>query len=47
LDNYSIHGSKIAQVALHFAKKVRLHFLPPYCPEHTASKECGKTCTPT
>jgi transposase len=35
LDNFSIHGSKIAQVALsHFAKKVRLHFLPPYCPEH-------------
>jgi transposase len=35
LDNYSIHGSKIAQVALsHFAKRVRLHFLPPYCPEH-------------
>ena len=35
LDNYSIHYSKIAQVALsHFAKRVRLHFLPPYCPEH-------------
>jgi len=35
LDNFSIHKSKIAQVALsHFAKKVRLHFLPPYCPEH-------------
>lgn len=35
LDNFSIHSSKIAQVALtHFAKKVRLHFLPPYCPEH-------------
>ena len=35
LDNYSIHSSKIVQVALsNFAKKVRLHFLPPYCPEH-------------
>ena len=35
LDNYSIHSSKIAQVALsHFARRVRLQFLPPYCPEH-------------
>jgi transposase len=35
LDNYGIHSSKIVQVALsHFAKKVQLHFLPPYCPEH-------------
>ena len=35
LDNYSIHSSKIAQLALsHFARRVRLHFLPPYCPEH-------------
>jgi len=35
LDNYSIHHSKIAAVALsNFASRVRLHFLPPYCPEH-------------
>lgn len=35
LDNYSIHSSAITGVALsHFAKRVRLHFLPPYCPDH-------------
>jgi transposase len=37
LDNYSIHSSKICEVALsHFASKVRLHFLPPYSPDHNA-----------
>ena len=37
LDNFSIHSSKIATVALsHFASKVELHFLPPYCPDHNA-----------
>lgn len=35
LDNYGIHSSKIIGIALsHFARRVRLHFLPPYCPEH-------------
>lgn len=35
LDNYGIHSSGIIQVALaHFARRVRLHFLPPYCPDH-------------
>ncbi len=35
LDNYKIHSSKIIAIALaHFARRVRLHFLPPYCPEH-------------
>ena len=35
LDNYGIHSSTIIGVALsHFAKRVRLHFLPPYCPDH-------------
>lgn len=35
LDNYSIHHSQIIGIALtHFARRVRLHFLPPYCPEH-------------
>jgi transposase len=37
LDNYSIHSSKICAVALsHFASKVKLHFLPPYSPDHNA-----------
>jgi transposase len=35
LDNYRIHDSKITQAALHgFGGRVRLHFLPPYCPQH-------------
>jgi transposase len=35
LDNYGIHSSNIIAVALaHFARRVRLHFLPPYCPDH-------------
>lgn len=34
LDNYGIHSSKIATIALsHFAARVRLHFLPPYSPD--------------
>ena len=37
LDNYSIHSSKIIAVALaNFAARIRLHFLPPYCPDHNA-----------
>ncbi len=33
LDNYRIHDSQMTQIALrHFAKRVVLHFLPPYCP---------------
>jgi transposase len=35
LDNYKIHSSQIIGIALtHFARRVRLHFLPPYCPDH-------------
>ena len=35
LDNYGIHSSNIIGIALsHFAKRVQLHFLPPYCPDH-------------
>jgi transposase len=35
LDNYKIHSSTIIGVALsHFARRVRLHFLPPYCPDY-------------
>jgi transposase len=37
LDNFSIHSSHIIGVALmNFAKRIRLHFLPPYCPDHNA-----------
>jgi transposase len=35
LDNYGIHSSNIIAIALaHFAARVRLHFLPPYCPDY-------------
>ena len=34
LDNYGIHSSQVIGIALtHFARRIRLHFLPPYCPE--------------
>lgn len=34
LDNYKIHSSRVIAIALaHFARRVRLHFLPPYCPD--------------
>jgi transposase len=35
LDNYKIHSSQVIGIALaHFARRVRLHFLPPYCPDY-------------
>jgi len=35
LDNYRIHSSQIVGVALAgHAVRIRLHFLPPYCPDH-------------
>ena len=35
LDNYRIHDSKITQAALAgLGGCIRLHFLPPYCPQH-------------
>jgi transposase len=34
LDNYGIHSSHVVGIALcHFARRIRLHPLPPYCPE--------------
>jgi len=37
LDNYKIHSSRIALIALSgFAARVQLHFLPPYSPEENA-----------
>lgn len=32
LDNYVIHKSNIVQKVLRSMEKIRLHFLPPYCP---------------
>jgi transposase len=35
LDNYRIHSSQIVAVALAgYGSRIRLHFLPPYCPDH-------------
>lgn len=35
LDNYKIHSSHVIGIALaNFARRVRLHFLPPYCPDY-------------
>jgi transposase len=34
LDNFRIHHSRITQAALRvFGARIRLHFLPPYCPD--------------
>lgn len=43
LDNYGIHSSKIVAIALsNFASRIRLHFLPPYCPDHNAIERVWK-----
>ena len=43
LDNYSIHSSKKVEISLrHFAKNFRLHFLPPYSPEHNRIEKLWK-----
>jgi transposase len=35
LDNFKIHSSHIIGIALaNFACRIRLHFLPPYCPDY-------------
>lgn len=36
LDNYSIHSTRQVQVSLATTQgqRIRLHFLPPYCPDH-------------
>jgi transposase len=36
LDNYAIHRTQIVQTSLAtpLGRKLRLHFLPPYCPDH-------------
>lgn len=43
LDNYKIHKSQIVQAALkHHLKKIQLHFLPPYCPNHNRIERVWK-----
>jgi transposase len=44
LDNYGIHDSQQVQLALKSAKasKLRLHFLPPYCPDHNRIERIWK-----
>jgi len=48
LDNYRIHKSQITQRALAaFGGRIRLHFLPPYCPhdnEATATENATARC---
>lgn len=36
LDNYSIHSTQLVEVSLNTeqGQRLRLHFLPPYCPDH-------------
>ena len=40
-DNYRIHKSDIVHAALsgYLAGKIKLHFLPPYCPDHNKISE--------
>jgi transposase len=44
LDNYGIHDSQQVQLALKSAaaKKLKLHFLPPYCPDHNRIERVWK-----
>jgi len=43
LDNFKIHDSRQVQLALAaWEGKVRLHFLPPYCPDHNRIERIWK-----
>lgn len=43
LDNYKIHHSQRSQLALASAGgRIRLHFLPPYCPDHNRIERVWK-----
>jgi transposase len=43
LDNYRIHKSQRTQIALQALEgKVKLHFLPPYCPDHNKIERVWK-----
>lgn len=43
LDNYKIHSSQRTQLALAaLGSRVKLHFLPPYCPDHNRIERVWK-----
>lgn len=43
LDNFRIHSSRaVAAAQLHWGKRVQLHFLPPYCPDHNRIERLWK-----
>jgi transposase len=44
LDNYGIHDSQQVQLALQSAaaSRIKLHFLPPYCPDHNRIERIWK-----
>jgi transposase len=43
LDNYSIHCSKLTQLARDaLSDRITLHFLPPYCPQHNRIERVWK-----
>lgn len=43
LDNYKIHSSQRTQLALGALRdKIKLHFLPPYCPDHNRIERTWK-----
>jgi transposase len=43
LDNYSIHCSKLTQLARDaLSDRITLHFLPPYCPQHNRIERAWK-----
>ena len=44
LDNYGIHDSQQVQLALKSAaaSRIKLHFLPPYCPDHNRIERLWK-----
>lgn len=44
LDNFGIHDSQQVQLALKSekGKKIHLHFLPPYCPDHNRIERIWK-----
>lgn len=48
LDNYIIHKSRLTLAWMRErGVRLRLHFLPPYCPNANGIEGCGGTCMPT
>jgi hypothetical protein len=44
LDNFRIHGSKSVRAWMkEKGNRIRLHFLPPYCPDHNKMIGSGWT----